>query len=178
MITAEELKCSLMFCGIFLSLILRNSPWSPPNNPRVLNESKLCWSGALGTRGKCLIWWWCCWRAGVHCLAGNETRIFFICSRHQMVFFRHAAYSGGLKNLQLSDTVMSTWNEMLWILFYRYHGVSNRNMNCFQYRGNLGRKIGPPSILSYYHGAFQLQQARGLNKKCTYIILWFFSNTN
>lgn len=89
-------------------------------------------------------------------------------------FFRHAAYSGGLKNLQLSDTVMSTWNEMLWILFYRYHGVSNRNMNCFQYRGNLGRKIGPPSILSYYHGAFQLQQARGLNKKCTYIILWFF----
>lgn len=38
---------------------------------------------------------------------------------------------------------------------------------------DFGKENRTPSILSYYHGAFQLQWARGSIKKCTYIILGF-----
>lgn len=97
----------------FYLRFLRNCPRFPPNNPKLLNESKLCRSGALGTRGKCLTWQCCYQRAGVHCLAGNETRIFFICSRHQMVFQAFDIF-WGIKELSVirHSHVNMKWNTV------------------------------------------------------------------
>lgn len=163
---------SARWCSVaFLSLILRNSPQSS-KNPTLLSESKLCRLGALGTREKCWTWRCCCQRAGVPCLAGNETRIFFICSRHQMVFQAFDIF-WGIKEPSVIrhghiNMKWNTLNSVLQIPWYQQQAYKL----LLVYR-KLQKENRTQSILSYYPGAFQLQWGRGLHKKCTYFIFHF-----